>query len=425
MISTQMLKLSVFLQRRFKVKDQVKKINSSWPQYSKNEIEEVKDILISGKVNYWTGNKCRNFEEEFAKWTGTKYAVATMNGTVALELCLRALNIGTGDDVIVTSRSFIASVSTIVNVGANPVFCDVEIDSGNISASKIGSVITPSTRAIICVHLAGWPCDMDPIRKLVKHKGIFLIEDCAQAHGAVYKGKKVGSLGDIAAWSFCQDKIISTGGEGGMVTCNSDTLFKRVWSYKDHGKNLDSIVDNKPQTGFKWVHDSIGSNFRMTEIQASLGLSQLKKMREWTNARNNNALFLRNALSKFSTNNGCITIPEMNCETCKKQINCLCVHAYYKFYIYINPQGLKEGWTRNRVIEEINDSGITCSSGSCSEMYLEKAIKKDNRPTKRFSNARQLGDSSISLLVHPNLTIDELNYMKDKLQNIFQRASKY
>lgn len=260
-----------------------------WPSFTQQEADAVKDVLLSNKVNYWTGQECREFEKEFATFAGTQYAVALTNGTVALDVALKALGIGAGDDVIVTSRTFLASASSIVTAGANPIFADVELDSQNISRATIEAVLTPKTKAIICVHLAGWMCDMDPIMQLAAEKGLYVIEDCAQAHGAEYKGKPAGSIGHISAWSFCQDKIMTTGGEGGMVTTNDESLWKKMWSYKDHGKNFDSIYNKQHPPGFRWLHDSFGTNWRMMEMQAVIGRIQLTRMAEWTQKRTENA----------------------------------------------------------------------------------------------------------------------------------------
>lgn len=256
-----------------------------WPSFTQEEADAVSSVLLSNRVNYWTGQHCREFEKEFAAWVGTAYAVAVSNGTTALDLALKALDIGAGDDVIVTSRTFLASASSIVTAGANPVFADVELDSQNISKATIEAVLTPKTKAIICVHLAGWMCDMDPIMQLAAEHGLYVIEDCAQAHGAAYKGRAAGSIGHIGAWSFCQDKIMTTGGEGGMVTTHDETLWKKMWAYKDHGKNYDSIYHKQHPPGFRWLHDSFGTNWRMMEMQAVIGQIQLKRMNEWTALR--------------------------------------------------------------------------------------------------------------------------------------------
>ena len=260
-----------------------------WPSFTEEEANAVKDVILSNKINYWTGRECRDFEDEFAGWVGVKYAVAAANGTVALDLALKALNIGPGDEVVVTPRTFIASISCVVNAGAIPVFADVEADSGNISADTISRVLTSNTKAIICVHLAGWPCDMDPIMDLASQHKLFVIEDCAQAHGARYKGKSVGSLGHIAAWSFCQDKIMTTGGEGGMVTTNDESLWRSMWAYKDHGKSYEAIYEREHPPGFRWVHESFGTNWRMLEVQAVIGRIQLRWMNKWHQIRLNYA----------------------------------------------------------------------------------------------------------------------------------------
>ena len=221
-----------------------------WPSFTQEEVDAVSKVILSNKVNYWTGQECREFEREFAEFTQTRYAVALSNGTVALDVALKALEIGNGDDVIVTSRTFLASASSIVTAGANPIFADVELDSQNISRHTIEAVLTPNTKAIICVHLAGLMCDMDPIMDLAQEKGLYVIEDCAQAHGAMYKGRSAGSIGHIGAWSFCQDKIMTTGGEGGMVTTNDEELWSKMWSYKDHGKDFDSVYNKQPPPWF-------------------------------------------------------------------------------------------------------------------------------------------------------------------------------
>lgn len=367
-----------------------------WPSFTTEEADAVKNVLLSNKVNYWTGQECRIFEKEFAEFSGTKYAVALANGTVALDVALKALDIGAGDDVIVTSRTFLASASSIVTAGANPVFADVELDSQNISRRTIEAVITPNTKAIICVHLAGWMCDMDPIVQLAAERGIYVIEDCAQAHGAKYKGKAAGSIGHISAWSFCQDKIMTTGGEGGMVTTNDETLWKKMWSYKDHGKSYDSIYNKQHPPGFRWLHDSFGTNWRMMEMQAVIGRIQLTRMTEWTQKRTENAEKILKAFEKSLYFN--VHIPSDDY-----------VHAYYKCYVQVNLEALPEGWSRDRIMQEINAQGVPCFSGSCSEVYLEHAFDGTSwRPEKRLENAQQLGETSLMFLVHPTLSPDSI-----------------
>ncbi|MCU4420499.1 DegT/DnrJ/EryC1/StrS family aminotransferase [Acinetobacter lwoffii] len=380
-----------------------------WPSFTQKEADAVSRVLLSNKVNYWTGQECREFEKEFAQFAETKYAVALANGTVALDVALKALGVGAGDDVIVTSRTFLASASSIVTAGANPIFADVELDSQNISAETIQAVLTPNTKAIICVHLAGWMCDMDPIMQLAQEKGLYVIEDCAQAHGAKYKGKSAGSIGHIAAWSFCQDKIMTTGGEGGMVTTNDETLWKKMWSYKDHGKNFDSIYNKQHPPGFRWLHDSFGTNWRMMEMQAVIGRIQLKMMPEWTAKRMAN---MEKIYAAFADS------PYFSVHRPSDEY----VHAAYKCYVQVNTDRLPEGWSRDRIMTEMNALGVPCFSGSCSEVYLEHAFDGTAwRPTQRLQNAQKLGETSLMFLVHPTLTENNIQTTESAIQQIISR----
>lgn len=391
---------------------------SPWPCFTKEDVEAIQRVLLSNKVNYWTGSECREFEKEFAAWCGANYAVALSNGTLALDVALKALNIGPGDEVIVTPRTFIASVSCVVNAGAAPVFADVDINTGNITADSIAKVLTKKTKAVICVHLAGWPCDMDQIMALAKEHHLKVIEDCAQAHGAKYKGRSVGSIGDIGAWSFCQDKIMTTGGEGGMVTTNDEQLWRNMWSFKDHGKSYEAVYERQHPPGFRWLHEGFGTNWRMLEIQAVLGRIQLKKMPFWNKQRHNNALKIAEAIYPFSGANGPVRLPNYLCDGCPKQslsnkreiCSLGCSHGQYKFYVYVRPDNLASGWTRDRIIKTITDLNVPCFQGSCSEVYLEKAFDGTGwRPKERLSVAKELGENSLMFLVHPTLTSAEIN----------------
>ena len=388
---------------------------SPWPSFTEEEADAIRAVLLSNKVNYWTGTICRDFEKDFSKWAGAKYSIALSNGTLALDVALKALGIGAGDEVIVTPRTFIASVSCVVNVGATPVFADIDTNSGNISAQTIARVITPKTKAIIPVHLAGYPCDMDPIMDLSKKHGLSVIEDCSQAHGARYKGKSVGSIGDIGAWSFCQDKIMTTGGEGGMVTTNSPDLWSKMWSYKDHGKSYDAIYNRSHPPGFRWLHESFGTNWRMLEIQGVIGCIQLKRMAEWTAKRTKNAMAIWDACRKYSA----IRIPVFESHGGET------LHAHYKCYFYINKHQLKEGWSRDRIAEEINALGVPCYQGSCSEVYLEKAFDGTGwRPESRLLGAKELGEISLMFLVHPTLTDEEISKTCNAIDRTLLQASK-
>jgi len=354
---------------------------SPWPSFTVEEADAVQQVLLSNKVNYWTGQEGRKFEKEFALWSESKYAIAVTNGTLALDLAWIALGIGAGDEVIVTSRTFLASVSSIVNAGASPVFVDISEDSQNITPQNIKNAITPSTRAILAVHLAGWPCEMDEVMALAKIHNLKVVEDCAQAHGALYKGKPVGSIGHIGAWSFCQDKIMSTGGEGGMVTTNNKELWEKMWSYKDHGKSWTSIYEKEHPPGFRWLHDSFGTNWRLTEMQAAIGRIQLKRMLVWHQKRTLNAQKILEVCGQFES----LRVPSMPNDI---------EHGWYKCYVFVNPKALNEGWGRDKIMSEINALSVPCYSGSCSEVYLEKAFDYTGfRPKERLPVAKRLGET--------------------------------
>lgn len=398
---------------------------SPWPNFTQDEAEAVKQTLLSNSVNYWTGQACREFEKKFAVWCGTKHAVALANGTLALDVALKGLGIGPGDEVVVTPRTFIASVSCVVNAGATPVFADVDAESGNITAKTIEQVLTPQTRAVICVHLAGWPCDMDPIMALAKQHGLKVIEDCAQAHGARYKGRGVGSIGHVGAWSFCQDKIMTTGGEGGMVTTNDEALWRTMWAYKDHGKSYEAVYERQHPPGFRWLHESFGTNWRMLEMQAAIGRIQLGRMPEWTRRRQANADALTSALQPFADVSGPVRLPQLACKGCVQPCANGCVHANYKFYAYVRPENLAPGWTRDHIVEAINAEGVPCYQGSCSEVYLEKAFDGTPwRPCERLPVAKALGETSLMFLVHPTLTQAEIEKTVAVIQKVMEAAKR-
>ena len=405
-----------------------------WPSFTADEADAVQRVILSNRVNYWTGEECRKFEKEFSEWVGTSHAVALSNGTLALDVALNALGIGPGDEVIVTPRTFIASVSCVVTAGATPVFADVDPESGNLSAQTIAAVITPKTKAVICVHLAGWPCDMDPIMELAIKHDFKVIEDCAQAHGAIYKGRSVGSIGHVGAWSFCQDKIMTTGGEGGMVTTNDESLWRAMWSFKDHGKSYEAVYEREHPPGFRWLHESFGTNWRMLEVQAAIGRIQLRHMAEWTAKRKLNASALVTALQPFSGEDGPIRLPKFGCVLCNGgcgvggtlTCNAGCVHGHYKFYAYVRTQNLCSGWDRDKIIEAINSQGVPCFQGSCSEVYLEKAFDGTGwRPAQRHSVARELGETSLMWLVHPTLTDSEIGKTCAVVRQVMSQASRH
>jgi dTDP-4-amino-4,6-dideoxygalactose transaminase len=383
---------------------------NSWPYFEQDEIDTVVRVLKSGKVNYWTGDEGRLFETEFAAFAGCKHAVALVNGTAALECALKALGIGPGDEVITSSRTFIASASCAVMLGARPVIADVDRVSQNITAESIGRVLSARTKAIVAVHLAGWPCEMDEILALARERGIKVVEDCAQAHGATYKGRPIGSLGDIAAFSFCQDKIMTTAGEGGMVTTNSAELWNAMWSLKDHGKSYEAVYHREHTPGFQWLHESFGTNWRLSEVQSAVGRVQLRKLPSWLSIRRKYTQILTD---QFATLPGLrVTVPPKYIE-----------HAYYKYYAFVRPEALRPEWTRDRIIEAIKAEGIPCFSGSCSEIYLEKSFPPEWRPRERLSIARELGETSLMFLVHPTLMPEQIARTCEVVRQVMHEAT--
>ena len=399
---------------------------SVWPSFSDEEVQAVAETVRSNKVNYWTGQEARHFEREFAEWVGVPYAIALANGTVALDVALKVLGIGPGDEVIVTPRTFIASISCVVNAGAIPVFADVDADSGNISPATIAKVITPRTRAVVCVHLGGWPCDMDGIMALAEQHGFKVIEDCAQAHGSRYKGRSVGSIGHIGAWSFCQDKIMTTGGEGGMVTTRDESLWRAMWAFKDHGKSYAAVYEREHPPGFRWLHETFGTNWRMLEVQAVIGRIQLRRMADWSRTRRT---YLERIWAVARAHSG-LRVPVFRCNSACSVVSSGCAvasgceHAGYRAYVYVVPENLKPGWSRDRIQEAISARGVPCFTGSCSEVYLEKAFDGTGwRPEPRLPNARALGDNALAFLIHPTLTAAEIDLTCAAIDAVLTEAS--
>ena len=387
-------------------------VQSPWPRFEDDEVMAASEVLRSGKVNYWTGTEGREFEREFAAHFGVAHAVAMTNGTVTLQACLKAFEIGAGDEVVTTPRTFIGTSSAIVLEGARPVFADVDRDSGNITAETIERVLTPKTKAIMPVHLAGWPCEMDEIMSLAKDRGLIVIEDCAQSHGALYKGKHCGSIGHVASWSFCQDKVMTTGGEGGMVGTDHAEIWLRMWSLKDHGKSFDAVYHREHAPGFRWLHESWGSNWRLTEPQSAIGRVQLRKLPSWTTARTRHAQIFQERLAAVDA----LRIPTVPSHL---------THAYYKLYGYLCPEALREGWSRQRIIAEFEERKIPALSGTCSEIYLEKAFQVcDLAPRERLPVARELGETSLMFLVHPTLTPDMVHRTADAIVEVFEKATR-
>ena len=382
-----------------------------WPVFAADEIEAVAAVLRSGKVNYWTGEQAHEFEREFARFIGARHAVALANGTAVLELALHTLGIGAGDEVVVPSKTFIASASCVVRVGATPVIADVDPDSQNITAASIEAVLTARTKAVIAVHLAGWPCEMDGILALAKERGLFVVEDCAQSVGARYRGRMTGSIGDIGAYSFCQDKIMTTGGEGGMLVTDSRELWEKAWAYKDHGKSYAAVFEREHAPGFRWLHESFGTNWRITEMQAAIGRLQLAKLPRWLALRRRNASLLSQGLSAVPGLR--LVLPPEHSE-----------HAYYKYYTFIRPELLRAGWNLERILNALEAEGIPCGVGACSEIYLEKAfVDAGLGPGGRLPVAQRLADASLMFMLHPGLGDEDMRDTCTALAKVMRAAT--
>jgi len=392
-----------------------------YPQFDRYSLEKVKKVLESGRVNYWTGDECKDFEKEFSNYHKVKYSLSVSNGSVALEMALKALNLKKKDSVIVTPRSFVISASCVINLGLKPIFADVD-DNGNLSIEGIKKAYKKNVKAIIVVHLNGLSCDLDPIIKFVKKNKIFLIEDCSQAHGATYKGKKVGSFGNISTWSFCQDKIISTGGEGGMISTNNRKLWLKLWSLKDHGKNFKSVFYKKHKTGFRWLHDHFGSNYRMTEMQAAIGRQQLKSLDEQIKKRNLIADLYLKGLKDYYLKYDILKKPHLKIQNHSlkqdKRYYRQHIHAFYRLNLFINKNKIKQ----NKLIQQLQKNKIDCGVGSCPEIYREKIFRKLKLyPKKRLLNAKLLGETSIMFPINPYKALtkikSEINSIKKILSN--------
>ncbi|KYG64719.1 aminotransferase [Bdellovibrio bacteriovorus] len=389
-----------------------KKAIAPWPVFGNDEIESVVDVLKSGKVNYWTGNLTKKFEDDFASYHGMKHGIALSNGTLALELALFGLGVGPGDEVITTCRTFIASASCIVRVGATPVMADIDLSSQNITADSISRVINKNTKAIVVVHLAGWPADMSAIMKLAKENNLKVIEDCAQSHGAKIDGRLTGSFGDMSAFSFCQDKIMTTGGEGGILLTNESEIYEKMWAFKDHGKSYDAVYRREHPPGFRWLHESFGTNWRFTEIQSAIALKQLEKLEAWVLQRRHLA---HKVIANLKDEEGLI-IPQPSSRE---------FHSYYRLYAFIDQAQLRDGWNRDRIMHAIQAEGFPCFVGSCGEIYLEKAFVNSPFAVKeRLPNAKKLSESSLAFLVHPTLADDYADGLSLAVKKVLKSARK-
>lgn len=381
----------------------------SWPRFDPDEVAAATDVLASGRVSYWTGDQGRLFEAEFARWVGVEHAVAVSNGTVALELALRALGVRPGDEVIVPTATFIATASAVVAVGAVPVVVDVEPVSQCLTADLVRDAVTSRTSAVIVVHMAGWPVDVGAVREAVRAHGVRVLEDCAQAHGARYAGLRVGGLGDAAAWSFCQEKIMTTAGEGGAITTNDRDVWRACWERKDHGKNWESVTEPDPRPGFRWLHDSFGTNARLTEVQAAVGRRQLTKVDEWVARRRRHATTLLAGLGD---------IPALRLPDPTGPVE----HAWYRFWVHVRPELLRPGWDRDRIVASVLAEGLPCAHGGCTEIHRERAFPAVWQPRTPVPVGAELGRTSFVLPVHPTLTDADVEDLVEAVRKILEVA---
>ena len=389
-----------------------KPVFGKWPYFSEEEISAATQCLATGKVNYWTGQEGRQFEREFAAWSGTNRAIAVGNGTLALELAIKGLKLVSGDEVVTTPRTFVATATSCIVHGIRPVFADVDRDSGAITVETIERAITPKTRAILVVHLGGWPADMPAIMEFAKSNGLKVIEDCAQANGAKINGRSVGSFGQVNAWSFCQDKIISTGGEGGMVTTDDESIWDWMWSFKDHGKTWEAVYEREHPIGFRWLHERFGTNWRLTEIQSAIGRIQLRKLADWQAIRTRNALILNSRLGDHPM----LKVPKLPGHL---------THAWYRWYGHLNLETLKSGVSREMLMQQINELGVPITVGSCSEIYLERSFARCHMaPAERLPVAQELGATSLALLTHPTLSEEAMHYTADVLEKVLDENKR-
>jgi len=406
-----------------------------WPIFEPDELAAVDAVLRSGRVNYWTGSACRDFEAAWSRAHGANesgtearespdapaalHSLSMANGSLTMDAALRALGIGPGDEVIVSPRSYVASAMCVVLAGATPVFADVDPESGCITPATADAVRSARTRAVIPVHIGGWPCDMPGFVSWARPHGIHILEDCAQSHGGHIDGRALGTFGTFASWSFCQDKIMTTGGEGGMLCTPDADLYKRCWSYAQHGKDHDeAFAPHSPAVpgSFRWVVQHDGTNLRMTEMQAAIGLRQLQKLPAWSAARRRNSLIMQDALRG---------LPGLRVPRTPEG------HAHYRCVAFTEGDLASE--TRDRLLAALHAAGIPAMHGSCAEIYREHAFERRGlRPAStrrgrldadgRLPHARRLGETSLTFLVHHTIDASSMERYAMAARHCIQHA---
>jgi len=324
-----------------------------WPVVDDEDVKAVAEVVASGKWGSLSGGgKVDEFIRRFTEFQQAQYGVCCVNGTAALEIALRACGVGRGDEVIVTPYTFIASASSILMVGGIPVFVDIDPESYNIDVTKIETAITDRTKAIMAVHIGGCPCDMDAIMEIAQRHNLRVIEDCAQAHGAAWRGRRVGAIGDAGAFSFQSSKNLNSG-EGGIVVTNNKDIYDRAWSLHNVGR---------VPTGAWYEHPILGWNYRMTEFQGALLTSQMRRLPDQIAKREENAAYLNERLAQ---------IP---CVKPLKRDARVTTHAYHLYMFRYNPEVL--GVPKSRFVSALAAEGIP-AAGGYTPIYKEYAFALD------------------------------------------------
>ncbi len=364
-----------------------------WPVLGDKDVESVAEVLRSGKLTQLTGEAVATFEEAFAAWHGIRHCVTTSNGTTAIHAALTALDVGPGDEVIVPAHTFIASATPVLHAGATPVFADIDERTYCISPESVAEQITERTKAIVAVHLNGHPADMDALGALAGPHGIAVIEDAAQAHGAIYRGRKVGTIGRVACFSFWEDKIITTGGEGGCVITNDDALAERMRRIRHHGEG--------PHEGERaYYHLELGYNYRMTSMQAATGLVQLGQLDEYLEARRRNAAYLSERLGELD-----VIEPPFVAEGA--------VHSYYK---YICRLRLETGIDIGEFVQAVAAEGIPISRRYPTPLPQQPVFQ--GAAAANCPNAERAAGELFTLLVHPTVESGDLDDLVEAMRKV-------
>ena len=363
------------------------KIPVAEPLLGQEELELVADCVRSGWISS-KGEYIGRFEEEFARYCGCKYGVAVHNGTVALHLALVALGVGPGDEVIMPDLTFIATANAVIYTGAKPVYVDVHPRYWCMDPEKVEERITDRTKAIIPVHLYGHPCDMDAIRDIAEDHGLYVVEDAAEAHGAEYKGRKVGSLSDVACFSFYGNKIITTG-EGGMCVTDNEELAEKMRLLRNHGMDPNR----------RYWHIMVGFNYRMTNIQAAIGLAQLKKLDKFIEVKRRNARLYSSLLEDVK---GIVLPPE---EPWAKSV-------YWLYSILIEDDF---GMSRDELMRFLEEHGVETRP-----FFNPIHIMPPYRTGESFPVTERLARTGINLPSSVKLTEEEIEYVA----NLIREASK-